>query len=74
LAWKAANHNVNNSSPRPSVKSLHIGPDRKRLEDAIALSLNQDGLSVFIPLDSTDASVSKQLSSEDAASGPGKKM
>lgn len=38
LAWKPARNNVNNSSPRSSVKGLDIIPNRERWERAVVLA------------------------------------
>jgi hypothetical protein len=67
LTGKAASHDVNNSSPRPSVKGLHVIPNREWRETSIVLSCHKHGLRVGIPLDGAHASVSKQLSGKDAA-------
>ena len=67
LARKAASHDVNNSAPRSCVKTLHVIPNRERREASIVLSCHKHGLGVGIPLDGTDASVSKQLAGKDAA-------
>jgi hypothetical protein len=67
LAWKAANHDVSNSSPRPSVKGLHVIPNRERREASIVLSCHKHGLGVGLPFDGAHASVSKQLAGKDSA-------
>jgi hypothetical protein len=57
LTGKAASHDINNSSPWPSVKRANVIPDRKRREGSIVLSSHKDGLSIGLSLDCADASV-----------------
>jgi hypothetical protein len=70
LAGKAARNNVNNSSPRLSVKSANVIPYRKRRENAIILSLCKYACGIGFDFNGAHGSPSKQLTSEDSASGP----
>jgi hypothetical protein len=74
LARKPSSHDVNNSAPWFSVKGLHVIPNRERREGSIVLSCHKHGLSVRLPLDGADCSVSKQLPCEDAATSACEKM
>ena len=74
LAWKAASHHVNNSSPRPSVKCANIIPDRKRREGSVVLSSHKDGLGIWLAFDCADASMSEQLAGKDASTSAREKM
>jgi len=67
LAWKPTSHDVNNASPWASVKGLHVIPNRERREGSIVLSCHKHSLGVGVPFDGAHRSVSKQLTSEDAA-------
>ena len=74
MAREASANHVNNSAPWLSVKGLHVIPNRERREGAIVLSCHKHGLGVWLPLDCADASVSKELASEDAATSACEKM
>jgi hypothetical protein len=74
LAREPSRHDVNNSAPWLSVKRLHVIPNRERREGSIVLSCHKHGLSVRLPLDGADCSVSKQLPCEDAATSACEKM
>jgi hypothetical protein len=62
LAWKPARYDVNNSSPRLSVKGLNIIPNRESREKSVILSGGKYASWVLFPLDSADGSPSKQFS------------
>ena len=64
LARKPARYNVNNSSPRSSVKGLNIIPNRERREKAVILSGGKYASWVWLPLDGADCSPSEEMTSE----------
>jgi hypothetical protein len=67
LAWKAARYDINNSSPRSSVKVLNVIPNRERREKAVILSGGKYASCVRFPFDCADCSPSEQLSCEYSA-------
>jgi hypothetical protein len=71
LARKPARNDVNTASPRPSVKSLYIIPDRKRVERPVVLPSHEHAGGVGVALDSAHAAPSKQLAAKDAAARAG---
>jgi hypothetical protein len=62
LAWKPSRYNVNNSSPRLSVKGLNVIPNRKRREKAVILSGAQYACWVGFPFNGADCAPAKQFS------------
>jgi hypothetical protein len=68
LARKSPRYNVNNSSPRLSVKGLYVIPNRERREKPVILSGAQYACGVLFPFDSADCSPSEEFSPKDAAS------
>jgi hypothetical protein len=64
LAWKAARYNVNNSSPRSSVKGLNVIPYRESRENAVILSGGKYASCVGFPLNGADGSPSKEVTPE----------
>jgi hypothetical protein len=67
LAWKAARYNVNNSSPRSSVKGLNVIPYRESRENAVILSGGKYASCVGFPLNGADCSPSEQVPAKYAA-------
>ena len=74
LARKSARYNVNNSSPRLSVKTAHVRPNRERLENSIILSLRQNLCAVGITLNCAYGAPSEQVSAEYSSPGSGKEI
>jgi hypothetical protein len=66
-AGKPARNDVNNSSPRSSVKMAHVRPNRERLEESIILSLRENLCGVGITFNGAHGSPSKELASENAS-------
>ena len=67
LTGKPPRYNVNNSSPRFSVKGLNVIPYRERRENAVILSGAQNASCVGVPLDCTDGSPSKEVTPENSS-------
>jgi hypothetical protein len=67
LAGKPARNDVNNASPRSSVKTAHVRPNWESFENSIVLSLRQNLCSVGITLNGADGSPSKEFASENSA-------
>jgi hypothetical protein len=65
LAGEPAADNVNESSPRLSVKGSHVIPDGELWQDAVSLPLQQDFTAVRLNFDSTDTGMSEKHSAED---------
>jgi hypothetical protein len=64
LARKAPRNHINNSSPRLSIKSSHIIPNRESFETSVVLPCDKYITGVFVELDGTDGSPSEQFASE----------
>jgi hypothetical protein len=62
LARKPARNNINNSSPRGSVKGLHVIPYRERFQNLIVLSGGKYACGVGFQLDGAHCSPSKEFS------------
>jgi hypothetical protein len=67
LAGKPASHDVNKAAPRSAVKGAHVIPNRERREGSVVLSCHKHSLGVGLAFNGANASVSKQLSGEDAS-------
>jgi hypothetical protein len=67
LTGKPARYDVNNSSPRPSVKGLNVIPNRERRENLVILSGGKYASCVGFPLNGADSSPSKQVPAEYAS-------
>jgi hypothetical protein len=71
LTGKAARYDINNASPRFSIKGANVIPNRERREKAVVLSGAQYACGIRFPFDGADSSPSKQLASKDSATGSG---
>ena len=67
LAWESAADDINLSSPRFSIKGLHIVPDWEFGQDSISLTLQQDLSWVRFNFDSTDCGMSAKDAAEDSS-------
>jgi hypothetical protein len=67
LAREASRNHINNSSPRFTVKSSHVIPNRERRETSVVLPCDKNIAGVFIELDCADGFPSKQLATEYSA-------
>jgi hypothetical protein len=67
LTGKAARYDINNASPRSSVKGLNVIPNRERREKAVVLSGAQYACGVGFPFDGADGSPSKEFAPKDAS-------
>ena len=74
LAGESPAHDVNESSPGPSVEGADIIPDREPWQDPVALALEQDFSAVRFNLDSTYAGMAEKDSAEDSSPCSSKKM
>jgi len=67
LTGKPARYDVNNSSPRFSVKGLNVIPNRERREKTVILSGAQHACWIWLPLDGADSSPSEEMSAKYSA-------
>jgi hypothetical protein len=72
LAREPARDDVNASAPRSPVERAHVVPDRERVEQAVALALGEDALTVRLDLDRADRSPPEEPRGKQSASGSGK--
>lgn len=71
LAGKSARNHVNTASPRSSVKSSNVIPDRERREPSIILPGEQNACGIGVELDGADGSPPEQLAAKDPAAATG---
>jgi hypothetical protein len=64
LTGKAARYDINNASPRSSVKGLNVIPNRESREKAIVLSGAQYACWVGFPFNGADGSPPEELAPE----------
>jgi hypothetical protein len=74
LTGKSASHDINNSSPRSSVESPNVIPNRERRHGSIVLPRNEDGLGVGIKFNGANASMPEQLTCENSSTMAREKM
>src|SRR6266487_444106 len=74
LTGEPARNQVNTSSPRESVKSPNVVPDREWIEKAVILSLGKCRSAIWVPLDGADRNFPEEETSQDSASGTGKEF
>ena len=74
LAGESAAHDIDKTSPGPSVEGSHIVPDGELWQDSVSLALEQDLSAVRFNLDSTDADMSEKDSTDDSSPRSSKKV
>jgi len=67
LARKPARNNINNASPRFSIKGLHIIPYRERFQNLVVLSLGKYTCWVGFPFNGAHCSPSEKFSPKYSA-------
>jgi hypothetical protein len=68
LAREASRYDINNSSPRLSVKRANVIPDRERTKESVVLSLSQDRCGISISFNRANGLPSEEMSSQDSSS------
>jgi hypothetical protein len=71
LTGKPARYNVNNSSPRLSVKGANVIPNREMREYSVVLPCDKYACCVFVDFNGADGAPPKQVSAEDSAACSG---
>jgi hypothetical protein len=67
LTGKPARYHVNKASPRSSVKSSNVIPNRESREQAVILSGKQNACGVGLPLNGAHGSPSEEVAAENAS-------
>ncbi len=71
MTGKAARYDINNASPRSSVKGANVIPNREGREKAVILSGGKYACGVGFPFDGADGSPSKEFAPKDASTRSG---
>jgi hypothetical protein len=74
LAREATAHDVDNSSPRPSVETSDIVPNWESWKHSVTLSLQEDSSAEWLNLNRTDAGMSEKDSAKDSSPASSKKV